>query len=149
MTTYTVSFGFRREDWETFPDFGTALDAYIRHSVTSRDGACICSDDAEESYEDGERVVSSGLSEEEKERVELADIVAARWKRLRRRALDRLIQEGIKLFTAPAWSTAELEAHAALELARKTAAPLVEQALDRAESSLRDAERAFAGATRP
>jgi len=130
---FVVQSGWCLENHEPFADFDAALDAYIRRSVTSQDGARLLG----EWYDDE----GDGLAEAELDRLDHADTVAHRWKRLRGRAWNRLVETGVALFKAAPWSTEELEAQAALEIARRRDEPLVERALDTAEERLRDEER--------
>src|SRR5688572_9589339 len=125
MTDYYVSHGIYRGTTATCSSFETALDFYKRVAVTSIDGARISNADQCD-YD------TDGLTDEEVEQIEAADIVVSRWKRLRRRAADRLVETAIAKFKADPWSTEELEAGAALEVARKRDEKLVEWAMDRA-----------------
>jgi hypothetical protein len=125
MTDYRVNHGMFRGTSAACGSFETALRFYKTVAVTSIDGASI-TNDAFRCDEDDD-----GLTDEEREAIEQADIVIARWKRLRRRAADRLVETAVQLFRAPAWSMEELEAMAAIELARKRDPALAEWALDK------------------
>jgi hypothetical protein len=123
--TYTVHSGTQRQRSETFKSFGGALHCYKIRAVSSVDGASITNDDRCDEDCDG-------LTDEEIEALEVAEVVVSRWKRLRRRAADRLVETAVAKFKADPWSTEELEAGAALEMARKRDERLVEWAMDRA-----------------
>ena len=135
---YTVSYGWYRENWEKFDDFDAALKFYIRQGAHDGDAILVGDGYDCDCDQDGYFMCSDGLTEAERDRIEYADAVAYRWKRLRQRAFDQLVAIGVQLFQAPPWSTAELEATAALDLARKRDERLVERALVQAESRLRD-----------